>query len=250
MTAVREKKPFFIRYTFKFEDGTQKVFEACLDSKTLRVGTTPGPAPDWARLEYSQCEGCSLEPAKHPCCPVAVNFAEIVDAFKNIVSIRMADIIVEMEERTISKKTAVQNGLSSLMGIYMVASGCPIMEKLKPMVRTHLPFATSEETIYRTMTMYLGAQYFRMKKGLSQDWELSQLYRLYEMVRNVNIGFAERLQKASREDSIRNSISHLDVYAVLLNVGALKKVDSLEYLFAPYLESAGEIQPGDKKDAV
>lgn len=239
--ADREEKPFIIRYTFRFDNGTQQVFEARLNSKTLLAETVPGPAPDWARLEHSRCKECPLDPAGHPYCPVAVNVAGIVSAFQNVVSLTMADVTVEMPERTISKRTAVQHGLSSLMGIYMVASGCPIMEKLKPMVRFHLPFATPEETIYRAMTMYLGAQYFRVKKGLPPDWELRQLYQLYEMVRNVNAAFSARLQKAAKSDSITNSICHLDVFAIFLNMGALKKVESLEYLFAPYLNDAGAL---------
>ncbi|MEK7721009.1 MAG: hypothetical protein AAB359_01315 [Elusimicrobiota bacterium] len=237
MTVVREEKPVIIRYIFRFDDGTQKIFEAILDSQTLHARIKSElPPPDWAQMDRSQCRGCPLDPAIHQYCPVAVNIAEIVSAFHGVISVTMADIIVEMDERTVSKRTAVQNGLSSLMGVYMVASGCPIMEKLKPMVRFHLPFATPKETIYRAMTMHLGAQYFRMKRGLTPDWNLQQLYQLYEKVKNVNIGFAERLQKAAKQDALRNSICKLDVFATFLQMGSLKTVDSLEYLFTPYLD--------------
>ncbi|MDO8806535.1 MAG: hypothetical protein Q7R35_19150 [Elusimicrobiota bacterium] len=236
MTAVRDEKPFIIRYSFRFDDGARKVFEVRLDPKTLTAPAASGPLPDWVRLEHLRCEGCLLDPAAHQYCPVAANVAGIVSAFQDIISVTMAEVTVEMDERTISKRVVVQNGLSSLMGIYMVVSGCPTMEKLKPMVRVHLPFATSDETVYRVMTMYLGAQYFRMKKGLAPDWELRQLNELYERVKEVNLGFSARLQKAAKEDSLRNSICHLDVFATFLQMGALKKVDSLEYLFAPYLD--------------
>ena len=53
----------------------------------------------------------------------------------------------------------------SLIGIYMVTSGCPIMDKLRPMARFHLPFASTEETIYRAISTYLLGQYFLEQKG-------------------------------------------------------------------------------------
>ncbi len=66
------------------------------------------------------------------------------------------------------------------MGIYMVTSGCPVMGKLKPMVKFHLPFASGEETSYRMVTMYLLAQFFKYKNGKEPDWDLKNLVKIYD----------------------------------------------------------------------
>ena len=60
----------------------------------------------------------------------------------------------------------VQMGVSSLLGVIMTTSGCPIMAQLKPMVRFHLPFASLEETIFRMVSMHLVAQYLRHQDGV------------------------------------------------------------------------------------
>jgi len=53
----------------------------------------------------------------------------------------------------------------------------PIFEKLKPMVRFHLPFASIEETKYRAISMYLLAQYFLYQQGSQPDWDLKNWLR-------------------------------------------------------------------------
>tara|TARA_B100000686_G_scaffold86198_1_gene93073 strand:- start:90 stop:251 length:162 start_codon:yes stop_codon:yes gene_type:complete len=46
------------------------------------------------------------------------------------------------DERCYVEHTTMTEAVSSLLGIYMVTSGCPVMDKLRPMVRFHLPLAT------------------------------------------------------------------------------------------------------------
>ena len=74
---------------------------------------------------------------------------DIIHSFKDSISYEEVEVFITTKARTYMKRTTLQKGLSSLLGIYMVTSGCPTMEKLKPMVRYHLPFATEEETKYR-----------------------------------------------------------------------------------------------------
>jgi hypothetical protein len=109
-----------------------------------------------------RCVHCPLKDAEY--CPLALRLPAIIEFFSNIYSYQTARIRVETEERTYFKETSVQHGLSSLLGIIMPASGCPIMANLKPMVPFHLPFASYAETEYRVFSTYLLDQYLRHKK--------------------------------------------------------------------------------------
>ena len=132
-----------------------------LDSRTLElVRNEKSPRPGWAELNFFQCPNCPLQEKHNKYCPVALSIAEMVGFFKDWTSNEEVDLLIETKERNYLQHTTLQNGLSSLVGIYMVTSGCPVMDKLKPMVRFHLPFATGEETKYRAISMYLTAQYF------------------------------------------------------------------------------------------
>lgn len=223
-------------YSFAFRNGAKKEFEVLLDPVTLALQNPRPLYPDWARLSYAPCEACPLDRAATEFCPIAVNIAGLVESFTDIISYEEADIVVTTEERTIVQHTSVQTGLSSLLGIYMVTSGCPVMDKLRPMVRYHLPFASVEETVYRAAGMYLLAQYFREKKGLTSDWSLDGLARIYQDVKEVNRSLSKRLQNASRKDSSLNALVNLDIFAITIQESTNEAVSSQEHLFAPYLK--------------
>ncbi|MDN5353885.1 MAG: hypothetical protein PWQ09_641 [Candidatus Cloacimonadota bacterium] len=48
---------------------------------------------------------------------------------------------VESKNRNYVKDTTIQRGVSSMLGMFLVSSGCPVLTKLKPVVKFHLPFA-------------------------------------------------------------------------------------------------------------
>ncbi len=158
--------PITIAYTYTFKNGMTKNFTMVLDRATLALQLEKRPNPPlWALLTHKKCENCPLSEREHLYCPVALNFADIAEQFKDIVSHENVDVTVAVEERTYSKSTTIQAGLSPLIGIIMTTSGCPVMAHLKPMVRFHLPFASLDETIFRMATMYLMAQYFQKQDG-------------------------------------------------------------------------------------
>jgi hypothetical protein len=124
-----------------------------------------------------------------------------------------------------------------LIGIYMVTGGCPIMEKLKPMVRFHLPFATIEETKYRAISMYLLAQYFLYQRDSQPDWDLKKLAETYENIRIVNESFCKRLRTIEGKDANLNAVVVLDIFADSVNFSIdSRMVDDLDYLFKGYLK--------------
>lgn len=226
------------RYTFMFGSGLEKKIDVKLNKKTLNlIKTRKGSYPQWTELEFFKCPNCSLDEDEHLFCPIATNLIGLVNFFRDMVSYEEIDLLIESEERGYVKHTTLQQGVSSLIGIYMVTSGCPIMEKLKPMVRSHLPFATLRETQYRVMSMYLLAQYFLYRRGKRPDWELKKLVEIYDDIEIVNKSFFKRLAHTKIEDATLNALIKLDMFAkhipVLISKNAL---DEMECLFNAYFE--------------
>jgi hypothetical protein len=227
------------KYTFVFGNGDQKTFEIALrqDDLTL-MHEIAQPYPEWTRLGNVQCPNCPLSEADNPHCPAALNLSHIIEVFKKTVSYDEVDVTIESDERFYVKHDSVQQGLSSMIGIYMVTSGCPIMERLKPMVRYHLPFATTEETKYRVLSMYLLAQYFRHRQGETPDWEFKDLSTIYNEIRTVNKNFCGRLSTVIEEDASINALVVLNCFAdsVSFSLNGDMMAD-LEHLFQAYLRN-------------
>ena len=234
---MSDAAPVTCRYRFAFSDGTEQAFTAELDPATLTLVQPPKTSyPHWTKLSHHQCPNCPLKEADSPQCPAAVSLIGLVQDMSRATSYDEADITIESDARRYEKRTSVQRGVSSLTGLYMATSGCPVMGKLRPMVRHHLPFATVEETEYRVLSMYLLAQYLIAKRGGTPDWELKHLRTLYEDIREVNRAFSKRLSAIPAEDANLNAIVILDTFADSITFSIDKQLlDELEALFRPYL---------------
>ncbi|MCK9418214.1 MAG: hypothetical protein M0R70_02410 [Nitrospirae bacterium] len=229
-------KAITIEYKYVFRSGMVKNFAMVLDQTTLDLQVEKRPAPPpWALLNHKKCENCPLADREHPYCPVARNFADIAEQFKDLVSHEHVTVVVTTEERQYSKATTVQQGLSPLIGIIMTTSGCPIMDHLKPMVRFHLPFASLEETIFRMASMYLMAQYFQKQDGKSPAWNLDGLANVYTQVGIVNRDFALRLRDAAKKDANVNALVNLDCFAQMVPLAADDLLREIKPYFAAYL---------------
>jgi hypothetical protein len=194
------------------------------------------PLLPWTKLKFHQCPNCPLDEIVHPYCPVAVNLSDVIEEFNEYFSIQEVMVSIITEYREFRKSVSLQKGLSSLFGIIMATSGCPILDKLRPMVYTHLPFATSEETTYRTVSMYLLAQYFIYKRGKFPDWELNNLITICEDIKMVNKSFSYRIRSIQKKDANINSLITLDCLAALTEISiSHNKLKELEFLFYPYL---------------
>jgi hypothetical protein len=225
-----------ILYKFQADDGTEKEFETILDGKTLELrNMRPPHLPGWTKLSFNQCENCPLG-SEVERCPVAANLSGLIEAFKFSTSYEGTFVIVDTPERQYAKQSTVQNALSSLMGIYMVTSNCPVLDKLRPMVRFHLPFATATETVYRTVTMYLLAQFFKKQKGKKPDWDMEKLVDIYKEISKVNKGMWTRLSAASSYDANVNALIVLNTFGDALRFSVKKGLDDLEKLFGEYMD--------------
>jgi len=230
------KKNRKLVYNFHLEGEQKEVFVLELDPATLEmVDTLSTLLPDWTRLENHQCPHCSLSTDAHSHCPLAASIAGVVQQFQHIISYDEIFLQVETDERMTTQKTTTQRALSSFMGVVMAVSGCPHTSFFKPMARFHLPLASEEETIYRSTSMYLLAQYFRMQEGLAPDFSLAGLNNIYENIQKVNSSIIERLRKASTADSSTNAIIILDMYARIMPYVIEDALEDIRYLFTPYM---------------
>jgi hypothetical protein len=221
-----------IVYHFAFPDGSSKAYTVELDRATLsyRPSGTERP-PAWARLEYHQCGHCPLAPAEHPYCPVATNLSALVEFFKDKASVAEATVTVTTEERTYVKQLPLQQGIFGIFGLVMATSSCPYMDFLKPMARFHLPFSTAEETIVRSVSMYLLLQYFVAKRGEQPDLGLERLEMHYENIQKVNDGILERIKDVALNDADLNALIILQGFADLLTMAISKDLSKIEPLF-------------------
>lgn len=225
-----------ITYIIDFLDGKQLVLPLYLDSSTLALQQRVENLPEWTKLEFEQCPNCPLDPDIHEHCPIAVNMSGSLMVFNDYLSYEMVDVTIETAERRYQKKVALQDAISSFIGIVMATSGCPVMDHLRPMVRTHLPFSSRTESVYRVISMYLMAQYFRKQHGIEADWDLKHLVELYDEIGKVNHAFSNRMFAQYEKDANINALVILKYIAELLT-GSLQNnsLDNMESIFATWL---------------
>lgn len=225
-----------ITYSYTFEDQRQINFPLVLKKNSLSLLNTPaGEPPFWADLKFNRCSVCSLDPVSVQHCPIAVNLAPVVEAFKDFYAYENVQVVAVTRERSYSKTATIQEGLSALLGIIMVTSGCPVMVRLKPMVRFHLPFAALEESTYRMLSMYLMAQLYRHRKGLAPDLDLNGLDAIYQDVGEVNESFAKRLVAAAKKDANVNAMVNLDCLAKMVPFTVEELLEEMEGHFSGLL---------------
>ncbi|NQV16882.1 hypothetical protein HQ531_15570 [bacterium] len=239
-----------LKYIFMMPDSTSYNFTILLDPVNLDYQTINRRKPAaWTDLSYHICPDCPLEKSGLARCPVATNLQDIVYAFKDAVSYDKVKIRIETEERTYSKdQVPTQSGLSSILGIIMVTSGCPSLDYLRPMVKTHLPFANISESIYRAISMYLVAQFTRNRNGLEPDWSLDGLTRIYDRIDKINISMVQRLQAATKQDASLNAVVILDSFAKMIPLTIGGTIKELETLFWPYLSEDSHLAPDTAGD--
>jgi len=225
-----------IRYIFTLPDKTREEFDLHLDARTLKLHSNIiENLPSWTRLDFHQCPHCPLSIDLYPDCPLSVNLVSIVERLGVLISFDKIHVEVSTKERTVSRSTTAQQGISSLMGLVIAISECPHTDFLKPMARFHLPFADEEETIWRATSTYLLAQYFLIIKGHRIDLELEGLTRIYQNIEKLNASIVKRLRTAGKKDSTINALVHLDVFAKYIKPGVEESLDKIRHIFTPFL---------------
>jgi hypothetical protein len=221
--------PFRIRYRFELPNGSRKRIDLQFDARDFRLIDTVGAeAPFWTELTYNQCANCPLKPDEHKHCPAALHMAPAVESLKALVSFDTVAVTVKLEERIIHTETSAQQALSSVLGLIMATSGCPWTDRLRPMARFHLPFASEIETMYRSVGMFLLA---RQLMAAETGSGFGALQKLYENLHIVNRDVSRRLGAATRTDPARNAIALLDSYTTLLPLALEDLLEEFRPLF-------------------
>lgn len=157
--------------------------------------------PDWTRLEFNQCINCPLSRSRFERCPAAVDLHQVIDDFHGLPAFKRAQVWVRAPEREYSKQVGLEEGLRSLLGLIMATSACPVLGTLRPMARHHLPFASNQEFLLRTISLYLTQQYFNAREGRQADWSLKGLVAQFEELKLVNQAFWQRILALCEGDS-------------------------------------------------
>lgn len=230
-------EPVVISYRFRFPDKSTARMDVRLDPETMEVlQPHPDPAPEWCALAYRQCPNCPLKAQDSPLCPVAAKLATVVERFKDCVSFSRVAVQVVHGNRQIRKSVSVADALTSLIGVYMSGGGCPILDRLRPMLLTHIPFASGIETFYRSMSTYLLGQHFAAEAGGTPDWTFERLAETSDEIQDVNQAFCHRLQGLGIADGVVNAISHLDCFAMLVGRELRDRhLQRIRSLFGAYL---------------
>jgi hypothetical protein len=226
-----------IRYRFELPDGTQKSLHLQFDPADFRLRSpSPEPRPFWTELNFKQCTNCPLKAAEQTHCPAALHMAPAVQSLAALVSYDKLNVTVQQSGRTITAEVSAQRALSSVLGLIMATSGCPWTDRLRPMARFHLPFATEAETLYRSVSMYLMARELKVVS----DGGYEALHTLYENLHVVNRDMSRRLGAATKTDPARNAMALLDVYAMLLPIALEGSLADFAPLFDAWRKPAGQ----------
>ena len=218
-----------IRYGFDLPNGSKKHVDLRFDPKNFRLtNDVPAEPPFWTELKFSQCANCPLSSEEHTHCPSALHMAPAVELLKELVSFDTVGVTVTQAERTVHAETSAQQALSSVLGLIMATSGCPWTDKLRPMARYHLPFASEAETVYRSVCMFLLA---RELAGTAEPSGFAELKDLYDNLHVVNRDMSRRLGAATRTDPARNAMALLDSYTTLLPAALESSLQELKPLF-------------------
>ncbi|HEV8629267.1 MAG TPA: hypothetical protein VGV61_03050 [Thermoanaerobaculia bacterium] len=194
-----------VEYEFTLADGRVHRFVVGAQDDA----PTTSELPAWTALSFHQCGNCPLSSEQSPRCPAAVDVFRIAERFADKLSYERVHVRVARGDRSHEIDCDVQTGLGSLLGLVMASSRCPILGELRGLARFHLPFAQFEETLFRTVGLYLLRQYFVARDGGVPDFELRGLAALYDNLQEVNRAFKRRIEGASSRDASINAVTLL-----------------------------------------
>lgn len=188
-----------IEYRITLDDNHQFSYRIELDRQY--DAQSAQEAPKWARLDNNKCSNCPLSAEAFSHCPAAVDLHRVIEDFHGLPAVKKAQVWVRTPEREYNKQVGLEEGLRSLLGVIMASSACPVLSRLRPMAQNHLPFASSQEFILRTISLYLMRQYFNNREGRRPDWELKGLVRQFQQLQLVNQAFWQRIHDTCEGDS-------------------------------------------------
>jgi len=227
---------FTITYRITLADESTEVFDFNLNGSPSKLPADSNEeAPYWTELSYRQCSHCPLSTDEHKHCPVALQLHNVVSRLHDTKSIDTVALEVITEDRTVSQKTAIQRIIASMLELIYPTSGCPKTLWMKPLARFHTPLSSEEETVFRIASMYLLAQHFVKQNSDDSDLALDGLATIYQDMHILNTAVASRLQTATQSDSVKNAVTLLDMYSILIPILMEDNLVEMRSFFSAYL---------------
>lgn len=222
-----------ITYIFHLANGRTERIELAFDPTTflLRDDAT-APPEAWVALDFHQCPNCPLSVGSHPTCPFARALGGFVHRFDAFYSYEKAVVEVATSQRTVIANRPLQEAMASILGLIGATSGCPHLAFFRPMAHFHLPFASEQETLVRTFSLYLLGEYLHSGGGGSVAVSVEGLEAKYRAVAEVNRAMADRVRTAFAKDAVVNAIVILDTFAQAVPFVVHKALKELQPLFA------------------
>ncbi|MDC0663318.1 DUF6901 family protein [Marinobacter sp. SS21] len=212
-----------VGYHFTLQDGRKIDFKVADQPVDVRE-----PLPAWTRLEHCQCSNCPLKSKDSPHCPAAVAMLPVVDAFQAEDAYQPVEVRVDDDHRSYLKQTTLEEALRSLLGLKMATSGCPVLSELKSMAVHHLPFASSDEFIMRSVSHYLLQQYFAKRHEQEPDWDLQGLVARNQRLQLVNQALWQRIHAVCQGDSNLKALLNFFSMASSVSVSLESQLRKLE----------------------
>ncbi|WLD58236.1 hypothetical protein NFC81_00235 [Salinispirillum sp. LH 10-3-1] len=226
-------------YIFRFNDRSPLTISVQQNDQGLISGVLPESKDSLSpvtALAHCQCAHCPLQADEHPYCPLAATICPALAEFGQLTSYEETRVLVVTEERSYLKRTSLQQGLRSLLGLLMGGSGCPYMLYFRPLARFHLPFSSDAETVFRSLGNFLIAQHLHNRRHSGdQPGSSKTLERIYADVHQVNAGMSRRLRSMASSDAINNALVLLDLFTGLMNTYLEEETDTLEHLYAEFI---------------
>lgn len=207
-----------ITYHFTTPDGAHYSYAVPMTERDI-VDHSAGDYPEWTRLSFHQCDHCQWKQTDF--CPVAVDLRGPVGILGKFKSFETMDAVVETAERTYSKTTSIQEGLSGLLGLVMARSACPTFRVFRGAAWFHLPFASMEETMFRITGTYLLRK-FLSEGSVAQSREqiIDEIQAVYEEVGHSNRRIIARMRAGleAESDANYNAITILDSMGCMVSL--------------------------------
>jgi hypothetical protein len=215
-----------VEYRARTASGHDWHFQVDLDRPPAR---TSRALPVWTELSANRCDGCPLGPdSTH--CPAAVDLVQVAEAVRDVASIERVDVAVTMHGREVRRQTDSQELVRSLVGLVLSTSACPILRELKPLAHMHAPFATFEETLFRSVALYLVRAWFDQHDGKNGDFALEGMRALYGRLAVLNRALAARLRSVAVRDAGLNGLVQLFTVGLLVSDEIEHRLEALRPL--------------------
>ncbi len=235
--------PNLVTYLYRLPDGRTRSFDLRFDPTTYQLQQEPiEQPPSWTALSHCQCSHCPLKVETTPHCPLALSTAPLVEFAKDMASYSEMKVEVITKERTYQLDTTAQRAMSSMLGLIIPTSGCPLTECLRPLARYHVPDASPEETLARVMSFYLLSLHVADRRSAEhKPVAFDKLKRIYDDLHTINRHMAERLKTVCEKDSTLNAIVILDTFTMFLPMEIDDSLRQIKTLVEPMVMKLDEL---------